>query len=728
MTAYSLLEEHTAPKKSNTRRWQLGILILGGIAIISGSVIFVRHTNKQDDASLDKIVEMNTTPPARSINFTIPSQDKLFYVDLDKYPVEDNVLKLFAASQESMRTVIIDKLLHNKDESWTDKWLTSPTNKTLTDNTFACDQQLLPYPILRRMVSEYIPVGNPDHFYDVDSNIDFSKPFVVLPFSKQPKLTQGQKLCVRVVVPYQNIAGNDTYHLLYRPYDHNNERISSPWWDTMMTTLENIDTNATLPITLEPWSGHSVIRRNARELNNVNNQIPEWSRLREDEIYERERMHVYEATVTLPQNGTYELQSLLEFVEGRYNFEFGPVSPYKPVNLPIYPLDSKRIIVGKVKRKSIEQKLLKEHLALPLCKGLDNAGRWLPWPRINNTKYNDNNYASKEDLHKIAGLTRDGKYWAPYQCRYRHISYEQFNRCAAKKYPRGMDLYGDSNIRRSVKKFISHGQWCKNWEKHIDSPLLPQDQLPTVDQTLVKRQEGYNSPEEYHYINPSQTRSCYCEDYSEEYWKQEWFNGNARRFDSQYTNSPEQSLALGFTEWDEKVVGNNITYLHTHDSVPISSYKWDGLTYLNNPNWDTAVPSSSKPVDIAIFSLGNWDAAFAKLDPFLSDVERLIRQIKEHYDLSKTRIIYRTAQYYCCRIDTSGRTRQVSGPRMDVFDKEAKLKFKLELNAEVWDTYTLGESKPWDEKITSITCPSNHVPADQVEIENQVLMNGLCNL
>lgn len=721
MTVYSLLEEVAPPKRSHTRRWQMGLLILGSVAIVAG-IILVRHNQQQEDTHPDRTDDLNITTPVRSINFTIPNQEKLYYVDLDKYPVEDNMIKLFAASQATLESVIINKLSHKKENgNWTDNWLAQPNSNT----NYACDSQLLPYPILRKMVSEYTPLTNLDALYDVETNIDFSKPFVVLPFSKQPNLTQGQKVCVRVVIPYQNIAGNDTYHLLYKPYDHNNERLSSPWWDTMMTTLENVDTNATLPITLQPWSGHALLRQNARELNHVSNQIPEWSRLREDEIYEREKMHVYEATVALPPNGTYQIQSLLEFVEGRYNFEFGPVSPYKPVNLPVYPASSKQIIIGSPNKVSIEQQQLKEHLSLPLCKSADNPGRWLPWPRINST---DSDYASKEDLHLIAGLTRDGKYWAPYQCRYRHISYEQFNRCAAKKYSRGIDLYGDSNIRRSVKKFVSHGQWCKNWEQHIDAPLLPQDQVPIVNQSLLKRQQiGYDRPEDYRYIIPSQTRSCYCEDYSEEFWKPEWFNGNARRFDLQYTNSVEQSLALGFTEWDE-LDTKNITFLRTHDVVPISSYKWDGLTYLNNPKWDTAVPTSDKPVDIAIFSLGNWDAAFAKLEPFLNDVDSLIRQIKEHYDLSKTRIIYRTAQYYCCRIDTSGRTRQVSGPRLDVFDKEVQLRFKRELNAEIWDTYTLGESKPWDEKITSITCPSNHVPADQVEIENQVLMNGLCNL
>jgi hypothetical protein len=195
----------------------------------------------------------------------------------------------------------------------------------------------------------------------------------------------------------------------------------------------------------------------------------------------------------------------------------------------------------------------------------------------------------------------------------------------------------------------------------------------------------------------------------------------ARRSNLIYGNSEEQAKLLGKTEWDDNTTTKT-------DSFPVSSYKWDGLTYLNIPGWQDAVPSSPPQADIAIFSLGNWDAAFGELEPFIRDVDYLIRQIKQHYDLTKTKIIYRTAQYYCCRIDVSGRTRQISGPRLDIFESETIRMFKEQLQADIWDTYSLAESKTFDEKMVAITCSSNHVPADQVEIENQVLMNGLCNL
>jgi hypothetical protein len=709
MTAeYALLEEHeqgqlqkTTIRKSSKRWYIIGFTTASITLVIVGLLVFFQQRGVSTRESDEQYYDLEQTPPARFIDFSVPNLEHPFYVDLDKYPVEDQLLQLFpTAASESIRQYTIKKLAKEPtSNSWTQEWLSHPN-----DTKFDCDNQALPYPILRRMVSEYLPVKDFDRFFE-DTAIDFSNPFILLPFTQAPnQLKPGQQICVRVVVPYTNVSSNNTHHLLYRPYPKYNADINTPWWDTMMTSLTDETTKASIAIHMEPWKGHHQLRQRARELNHVNLNIPEWTRLREDEIYERERMHIYEAQVTIPQqSGHWQLTSILEFVQAQYNFEFGPITPYHPIELPVFPSGAQ---LWKVEAQ--DDDLLTQHLALPLCKGFGHRGRWLPFP-ANSTQ-------------QVLGLTRDNKFWAPYECHYRHISYEQFNRCAAKKYPRGMDLYGDSNIRRSIKKFISHGQWCKDWHKFIKDPLLPEDQKPQINRTLVSRQVGYASPQEWQHLQDEQTRSCYCEDFSEPLWNTEWFNPMSRRSNLVYDNSEEQARLLGVTEWDD-----NKTTTKT-DRFPVSSYKWDGLTYLNIPPWQEAVPSSPPQADIAIFSLGNWDAAFGELEPFLRDVDYLIRQIKAHYDLTKTKIIYRTAQYYCCRIDVSDRTRQISGPRLDVFENEAIRMFKDELHAEIWDTYTLAESKTFDEKMVAITCPSNHVPADQVEIENQLLMNGLCNL
>ncbi|KAI8975535.1 hypothetical protein BDF20DRAFT_879217 [Mycotypha africana] len=791
MTAYSLIDQSLLKKSARLKivyftvalsiavTFTLIVISKGAITDYPFKVSDEPAPTSQEETVLpteelvnEELYPIHTgVPPARSIHFTVPTQENPFYIDLDRYPIEDNVLQLFGMHLlDSIQAVTTSKLLklqqqdiEPKEKSWADQWLFHHDGP-ISETTYACHQQPLPYPILRHLVANYLPLKNADRFFDDDSDkagndsnvgdhdndydtsIDFSKPFLFLPFSQKPMapLLPGHKICVRAVIPFMDVGKDDPNRYAYKPYPDNNAKLTSPWWDTMHTTLRHMDTNASEPIRLQPWPGHRQLRQRARELRNFNNELPEWVHLRQDILHERERTHVYEIEITLPdQEGRWELSSVLEFVEARYNFEYGPVTPYLPVQIPVFPAglniltiqsknSTKKPTLSDNEHTRTAEALLENHLSLPLCKGFDHSGRWLPYP-THSDKFTHSNHHNF-----ISGLSRDGKYWAPYTCRHRHISYEQFNRCAAKKYPRGLHFYGDSNVRRSLKKFVSHGQWCKNWEQHITSPLLPEERKPHVDQSLmssalVRRQEGYRSPQEYTYIEEAQTRSCYCEDYFEPYWNQAWFDPYERRNDLLITNNATQAAELRLTEWDDDSTAgdspSSSAAVPSMDSVPISSWKWDGLTYLNTPYWDNAVPSSPAEADVAIFSLGNWDAAFGELEPYLRDAERLVRQIKEHYDTNKTKIIYRTAQYYCCRVDPEGgRQRQISGPRIDVFDEEVKTIFRNELDAPIWNTYALGEGKTYDEKLVAITCPSNHVTADQVEIENQLLMNGLCNL
>ncbi|KAI8637733.1 hypothetical protein BD408DRAFT_374721, partial [Parasitella parasitica] len=593
MTAYTLLEKEQTKRKLSYRSWYILGISLTAAAVVGYFIFAYQHIESDQDA----VPDANTTVPVRSINFTVPTQEQLYFVDLDKYPIEDSLIQAFQKNTADLvKKVTIDKLLrlqHSNDqriESWADRWLSKDNNQT-NASTFSCDNQPLPYPILRHLATEYFPLKNADGFYDQDQDIAFSydSPILLLPFATHPKLVQGMQLCIRVLVPFHNVGKDDIHRLLYRPYPQNNAQLTSPWWDTMMTSLRHVHTNASIPVHMQPWSGHRNLRQRTRELNHVNNQIPEWSRLREDELYERERTHVYEAQITLPHEGSWQLSSLLEFVEARYNFEYGPVSPYKPIQIPVFPTNLEYINISSNSQQEkpirTDQEILKEHLALPLCKGFKNPGRWLPFPKNSSPEAND-------ELAQLVDLTRDGKYWAPYSCRLRHLSYEQFNRCASKKYPRGMNLYGDSNTRRSIKKFLSHGQWCKGWENHIPNSSSPPD-------------DGvYHSPQEYRYSEEAQTRSCYCEDYSEAHWNKTWFDPTARRFNMVYSNNEAQANALGVTEWDDKPVNGSTAPLHSNDTFSVSSYKWDGLTYLNYPGWDTAISSSPREVDIAIFSLG----------------------------------------------------------------------------------------------------------------------------
>ncbi|KAI9468107.1 MAG: hypothetical protein EXX96DRAFT_591955 [Benjaminiella poitrasii] len=728
MTAYSLLGNETIKQNPSRKSWYYSIFGASVILLSSGAAIFyyIKH-NKNGRLESDNQLE---SPPVRSINFSIPYQETPYYLNLDKYPIEDQILQVFPNTQEAIQKVTIQKLQqsHTSDSptSWATNWL--PTS-TADNIDFSCEQQALPYPILRHMAEQYFPVKNGDSFYDNDNIplLSDNRPFVLLPFDGQQPPPLDRDICIRVIVPFQDIGRDDIEHRsLYRPYPRNNADLRSPWWDTFLTHLTDPTTNATVPITLEPWRGHNTLRQQSRHLRNVNPDIPEWTRLREDEIYERPRTHIYEANVRWMEG--WQLSCLLEFVEGRYNFEYGPIVPYRPIKLPIFPsltISANTNTSNGTNREVNLLDQLKHHLSLPLCQGFDHPGRWLPFPNFDPPEARE---LLDQLRSQLAGLTRDNTYWAPYDCHYRHISYEQFNRCASRTYPGGLNLFGDSNLRRSTKKFLSHGNWCHDWHKHLTGPLLPDDQRPIIDDqtNLSKRQDDsnqYPTPQAYRFTVDGQTRSCYCEDFSEPYWNPAWLDPMARRFDFVYENNEEQRHQLGVTEWDNT---NNGTIANNtgNDTWHVSSYKWDGLTYLNIPGWQGAVPDSPAEADVVIFSLDNWDAAFSELEPFLRDLDYLVTQIKEHYH--GARIIYRTGQYYCCRIDVSGRTRQWSGPRMDVFEQFTRQKF-IELGAEIWNTYRLGEAKSWEEKTVAITCPSNHVPADQVEIENQLLMNGLCN-
>jgi hypothetical protein len=705
------------------------------------------YSSFNDGRSLPLLTELGENALSnRTYLFERPETGETYVLDLNQFPVEDVMTRLFAGSIESIKSATIDHILgtSKQDLEWTTRWLDRSEGDGNYPDKYSCENQMLPFPFMRQLIKDYIPITDTNSFFDdQDYSLDLNEPFIVMPFSNQPTLKKGNKVCVRIVVPYRGIGEDDPFSIMYKPYKLNNELVTYPWWDTTMTSLKELNTGASVPITMQPWPGHYLLRLTAREHNGVSVNLPEWARLRDELAVERKKMHIYQADVVIPHDGDYELSSLLEFVEGRYNFEFGPVTSYKPLDLPIYPKNSRVLHVNNGyyngDSQDMEERLLEEHLALPLCIGADHPGRWLPWPKH-----------SKHDETSVSGLNRNNKYWAPYDCRYRRFSYELFNRCMSREYSRGMEIFGDSNIRRSLKKFVSHGQWCKNWDSHLEGPLVPADVMPVVNRTLTqfenaefkyeKRQvmgddspldppgeeppevPGYPGPQEYEFVVPEQTRSCYCEDYYEPGWDMGWFNGSARRLDFFMNNTQSQSKGLGYTKWDK---GRSSA---PKDRFLVQSYKWDGLTYLNQPGWEEAINATVPQPDVAVFSLGNWDAAFSELEPYLKDVDKLIQQIKSHYDLSKTRIVYRTPQYYCCRIDDSDRNRQVSGPRLDLYDWEVRVRFMNELGAWVWNTMTLGESKNWDEKIESTDCPSNHVPADEVEIENQLLMNGLCNI
>ncbi|ORX51673.1 hypothetical protein DM01DRAFT_1384390 [Hesseltinella vesiculosa] len=631
-----------------------------------------------------------------------------------------------------------------------------------SSSPYSCKNIPLPYPITRHIVKQALgfyetdhsdplgklmssaPIGHyASHTY-VSAPLDLSKPFVLLPFDPTRARPEAMRdsVCVRIMVPPSilNPYPTSEFHYRYEPYPpaipvshiHDNGTSNfhpAAWWDMLQVSSRHLVTNASVPINMRPWAGYPVLDDAFRDIWFSNNadSLPDWSRRTMKMMVERQWVHVYEADVVFPDDGPYALEANLEFQDAYWNVEHGPVQPYSAVSLPVKP--SAILHVRDENKNSDIIRIVEDHLALPLCrlKSRNIRGRWLPWP------FEDDD----PRLAKITGLDRHGKFWAPYACRYRHIEHNEFFTCLANRYEGKIAIYGDSNIRRSVKSFMTNGQWCQGYHHHNvapepsnrkssrhawpaklfdDASLQPmphQTQRPaspspsSVNTDDMKDASNYAASPQQWSFSPTtpQLRSCRCEDYREESWDPQWFNASARR----------QDIVFG-------------------DQVLASSYKWDGLTFINDPYWTSGFDESSNltmPRDsrVVIVSLGNWDMAYSQLTEYRDSLLKLVSLINAHYD-HHTLIVYRSPQFYCCRVDMSERFRQTNSQRLYVFDNLARHILESEFNGRLvhWDTMHMGEARTWEEKFQiASTCPSNHAQADVVHLENQVLMNTLCN-
>jgi hypothetical protein len=91
MTVYSLLEEQSVQEKPSYKAWYVVGLSLTAVAIAGYSMITYQHIGSDQNF----IPKANTAIPVRSINFTVPTQEQLYFVDLDKYVIEDHIIQAF---------------------------------------------------------------------------------------------------------------------------------------------------------------------------------------------------------------------------------------------------------------------------------------------------------------------------------------------------------------------------------------------------------------------------------------------------------------------------------------------------------------------------------------------------------------------------------------------------------------------------------------------------------
>ncbi|KAJ1990415.1 hypothetical protein GGI26_003540 [Coemansia sp. RSA 1358] len=386
--------------------------------------------------------------------------------------------------------------------------------------------------------------------------------------------------------------------------------------------------------------------------------------------YDRNSVHVYEADVLLRDADTYHPSGYIEFRDALWNPDgYSDPQPFVPEPLAIPGNLTVKVLDGDEENPYA----LSKHLDLPLCTKSDSDGRWVS---VNDLPF---------DASRVLPPDNHNRVWLPYSCRLKPISYADFSRCLVDKYPL-IHWFGDSNTRRALKKVTSLGKWCST--------------KPDIN-----------------------SLTCLCNDNMEQYSR---YNSNMRiaPIDMDPINGGVAAhVKNGFYG---EVVSNKSR---------IVAFKWDGLTSFNQPAWshsfDMGMQSHMGKPTVAIFGLTNWDTAFSTRSFFASEVDRLVRLVENEYSDS-THIVIRTGQYYCCTSDKDMHwKRRYSRLRNRYFDKYLIESFKGRLGGRravsVWDVTSVSERRPYVARDEINSCPANHVRSEIVEIENQLLINSMCN-
>lgn len=588
---------------------------------------------------------------------------------------------------------------------------------------YSCDNYHLSYSTLNQIINSEWNIGASG---PITHQAVRSPHLILPPFDPSIPVTlkPNQTYCVRVVVPAQLFQLSNIN--AYNPID------GSPWDSIMMTAVRQSAANTTVPINLKLWRGHAKLyEANEQNAGRSAHDVPL------HELVSRSGLHVYEAELALADEGNYSLETRLEYTQGLWNFERETIISYQPEMVKPPSANLTLRVLGRDM----------DHFDLPLCTRGDHPGRWL-----NLKDYEP----ERRNMIEPSAVDFQGNFWAPYNCRYRHIPYQDFTQCMAKKYPL-VHWFGDSNSRRAIKKMVTDGEWCGDYE-------------------AIKK-------------NATLARSCHCEDYHDMTWNSSVFDPWSRA--SAIKRHP---LANVSKEWGT---------VDVNAQSEVWFYKMDGLTNLNEPAWEesfidypppenmvvhipglqvdevwntrfgkplhivepmsseTKAPEEKKednesendnkdginqdvakrslrlekrwyltlaPPQVLMVSLGNWDTSWMPYADYQIAVQKLVNYIKQRYVPYKTAVIYRAPQYYCCRVDTSDWQRRLSTRRMEAYDRYARDMLTQHVGAKVWDVYALGEARSWQDKQASTDCPSNHVSSDLVAVENQVLMNSLCNV
>ncbi|KAJ2157510.1 hypothetical protein GGF46_004457 [Coemansia sp. RSA 552] len=468
----------------------------------------------------------------------------------------------------------------------------------------------------------------PAEYWSLDT---LHSPFVDIPFGDQ--IGPGETVCVRVVVPPKK----GPYEWAFMPLEN------GPW-DSILLDLISTRTKVSVPVQLEMAT-------------HVHN-------------YQRERTHVYQADVQLFDADTYRPKGYIEFRDALWNRDqdYMANNPFHPEPLKV----DKRLAVSVVSAGGKHGFFnLDGYFDLPLCTEADNDGRWVSAEHLPF----DPQLVPPPDNHNMV--------WLPYHCRLQRYTYSQFAQCLANKHQL-VHLFGDSNIRRSLKKITTLGQWCSTPELQRVDPCVCND-----------NNEPFSTYAAYKRIAP-------------------------------FDLYPDQGAVVPNDPEDYATVGPNRTR--------VVAMKWDGLTDKNNPPWkdyfNLDVQEKLGRPTLVHIGVTNWSSAFESYQHFATDVPQLAQLIKQTYG-SSIPIILRTGQYFYSSATTNKYpNNRFSRLRNYYMDQLLIAEFKRHFgtSVHVWDVSRITER--WPREFLgedSIDCVSSHARSEIVETENQVMFNALCN-
>lgn len=642
---------------------------------------------------------------------------------------------------------------------------------------------------------------------------DYSEPKLLLPDAAKAfpvKLEPGQPFCVRIKVPAPRPRNDEEGIALgpglintaeerrgYVPYD-------GTYWDSLLLTLVGRKTGISMTLSPKLWQGHwkiyeqafplkadlwrSFFRKVDIGLQQENGQIAPHL------VAPRDSVHIYETEVRVVDPDTFFLEGFVEYQDGRWNFEWAPLIPYKPANVS-YPKGfvlevADRLVEQKVIRDvhssvAWSQQTYKNHVNLPFCGSRATsfeppAGRWVPSQLFTN---NDDNHV------KLPAPDQHGNIWAPFDCRYREITYPQFEACLIEEYP-FIHWFGDSNTRRSLKKIVTKGDWCRDstrppvkgnetWERwcHCEDFGEPNDYFNSWNRVNLIR------------LNPDKDpRTIKEEDQNRtELWFYKW-DGltklNDPMWEELFKDYPAQDVIESHMGWAKKrsYDENSPTppeYQHGKRRVSEAPFSPEDAPYssadsLFSVEERSLEPRSQhdkrwyltlRPPSIVIVSLSNWDTAFIPFREYSVELDKLVAYLEQRFIPYNVPIVYRTVQDFCCRIDdNTDWHRRFTTSRMEAYDrlaiqkivhglkekyppapqrgrgkggKNSKPRLERRKNGYIrpdppvaavglWDVNELGRQRPLLWRKDGYDCPSNHVQSELVQMENQVLMEGLC--